>query len=218
MEIIPAILTNNKDIFKTQLQQVAGFGAETVQIDFTDDKFVESKTLLPDEIDAFVLSNNDLVLEAHLMVENPEQYLPTLYTLGFTRVSAHIQTLHHPEQYIKDAKALDLEVGIAINPEIDLEEVEPYVNDLDFILFLTVVPGEQGHPFETQVLNKIHLEHVHVLKKKHKDIIIEVDGSINKDTILSVIEAGAERAVIGSGIWTADDPKEAYKELKSLAT
>lgn len=203
-EIIPAILTNDKEVFKEQLATVASFGAQTVQIDVMDGKFVPEKTILPEDIDAFILSNNSLTLEAHLMVENPTQYLTTLFTLGFTRVVAHFQALTDPQKYISDAKELGLEVGIAINPDVELSVLDEYIEDLDFILIMSVIPGAQGRAFEPIALEKI--KHC----KEQCNLPIEVDGGVNNDTIAGVIEAGADRIAIGSGIWKSDDPTAAF--------
>ena len=212
-EIIPAILTDDKQIFKEQVNKAVEFEAKTVQIDFTDGKFVSSKTLLPDELDSFVISRSGLIFEAHLMTEQPDQYFPTLYALGFQRIAAHYQALSEISQTIAKAKDLGVEFGLAINPEVELSKIEPFIEKLDFILFLTVVPGEQGHPFVESTLEKIHLEYLHQLKHKHKDVIIEVDGGVNLSNVKQVIKAGAERIVVGSGIWRADHPLIAYQKL-----
>lgn len=217
IEIIPAILTSDTDEFKKTIAQIVNFEAHTAQIDFTDGKFVESKTLLPDDLDAFILSQSGLILEAHLMTEKPQQYFNTLFTLGFNRVALHYQTLDHPEEAIHEAHEFEFEVGLALNPEVDLQKVEPFISELDFLLFMTVVPGEMGHPFEEQVLQKIHLEHMHGLKHQHKDIVIEVDGGVHAKNIQEVVNAGADRIVVGSGIWHADAPGEAYEDLRQLA-
>lgn len=216
-EIIPAILTDSKDVFKTQVEQSADFGAQTVQVDFTDGVFVSSKTLLPDDLDSFVITNSDLVFEAHLMTTKPEQYFSTLYALGFKRIAVHFQALNNVQQTIDLAKDLDVEFGVAINPEVELSHIDPFLKQLDFILFLTVVPGEQGHTFEEEVLKKIKTEQIHQLQHEHKNIIIEVDGGVKLNNIKSVEEAGAERIVVGSAIWQASDPAVAYRLLIGAA-
>lgn len=217
IEIIPAILTDKPDVFSLQLQEAINFGAETIQIDFTDGKFVPSHTLLPDDLDAIILSKNNLTLEAHLMTEDPEQYLNTLYTLGFKRVAVHIQALTNADTIIEAAHELGLEIGFALNPDVAVDHIEPYTDRLDFVLFLTVVPGEQGHPFEKEVLTKVHLEHLHHIKRDHKELIIEVDGGVNEVNLKQVINAGAERIVVGSAIWQSLDPEKTYRKLKQIA-
>ncbi len=217
-EIIPAILTNDADEFKNQLNQVSVFGAKTAQIDFVDGTFTDGKTLMPDDIDAFVLSEANTILEAHLMTEQPERYFATLYTLGFGRIAVHLEAISSPNTIIREIREYGMELGFAINPETPLEDVEPYINNIDFVLFMTVVPGKQGNEFEDKVMDKIRSEYSHELKEKHKDVIIEVDGGINEDTIARVLDAGADRIVIGSGIWKADNPKAAYDRLSLLAS
>ena len=213
-EIIPAILTDDKKVFKDQIKQSVAMGAKTVQVDFTDGKFVASQTLTPNELDSFVISQSGLILEAHLMVENPEQYYSTLYALGFKRVSPHFQTLTDPQKTIDIAHDLGLEIGIAINPGIKLNVLEPFIEQMDFVLFLTVIPGEQGHPFVEPVLKKIELEHLHSLRHQHKEIVIEVDGGIKLDNIQSVADSGASRIVVGSGIWQYSNSLTAFDQLQ----
>lgn len=216
-EIIPAILTSDKGVFKEQVEQAAAFGAQTVQVDFTDGVFVSSKTLMPDDLDSFVMANSNLTFEAHLMAVNPEEHFATLYALGFKRIAVHYKSLKNIQQTIDLAKDLDVEFGMALNPEVGLEYVDEYIDQLDFILFLTVVPGEQGHPFVKQVLEKIHAEELHQLKHQHKNIMIEVDGGVKMDNIKAVAQAGAERIVVGSGIWQSPDPAEAFRRLTKEA-
>lgn len=213
-DIIPAILTDNQSVFTAQLEQINTFGCEFVQVDFTDNKFVPSKTLLPDELDAFVLSKSSVSYEAHLMTVEPEQYFSTLYTLGFTRVAIHYQTLADPTNTIALAKDFGFELGIAINPDIPADVLNSYLGDIDYILFMTVVPGEQGHPFEKKVLEKI--KSFLILKETYPHIAIETDGAANKDTIPLLTAAGAERIAVGSAIWKADDAQTSYDELVRL--
>lgn len=213
IDIIPAILTDDPETFKQRLVDAEAFGARTAQVDFTDGKFVDSKTLLPDDLDAFVLGNSTLTLEAHLMVEHPEQYFATLYTLGFRRIAVHLEAITEPQEIIEEIREYGMELGFAINPETPLSSVEVFINDLDFILFMTVVPGEMGRPFEESVLEKINLEHIHNLKEKHHTVVIEVDGGVNKQTLPKVLTAGATRIVVGSAIWKEPNPNQAFTDL-----
>ncbi len=211
IEIIPAILTDDNAVLKSQLKQAEEFGAQTVQIDFTDGKFVDSKTLSPDELDAFAVSDNTLTLEAHLMVQNPERYFATLYSLGFNRVSAHMEAMEEPNRIIREMREYGMEIGFAINPKTPIEDIKAQMHDIDFVLLLSVTPGAQGRRFERETLNKIR-----EIRKNDKDITIEIDGGIKKDNITDISLAGANRIVIGSGIWKSDNPKDEYESLNQL--
>lgn len=211
MEIIPSILTNNQETFKKQYQAVKDFGAQTVQIDFVDGTFVEGKTLLPNDIDAFILSQNTAItLEAHLMVEKPEEYLMTLFTLGFTRVAAHYETLRDIDTFINNARSLGLEAGIALNPETDIDVLSSYVDSLDFALIMSVIPGAQGRPFENAAIEKIS-----ALKERYS-LPVEIDGGVNEQTIHDVKKAGTDRIVIGSAIWNAPNPEQTFTKFMSM--
>lgn len=213
MEIIPAILTNDEEIFKRQIEQSVAIGAKTVQVDFTDGKFVNSKTLIPDELDSFVISKSGLILEAHLMIENPEKFFATLYALGFKRIAPHFEALLDPAKALSIAHDYGLEIGLALNPETQLEKIESFIQQINFVLFLTVVPGEQGRSFETPVLDKITDFH-----SQYPDIPIEVDGGIKHDNIQTVANTGADRIVVGSGIWHSGNPQTAFNQLQTAAS
>jgi ribulose-phosphate 3-epimerase len=217
-EIIPAILTKESKIFERQLRQVSQFGARSCQIDFTDGKFVSGKTLLPDELDSFVLSQGPEILEAHLMTQAPEQYFAVLYALGFARVAVHLETVSKLDEVIKLAKELSFDLGLAVNPETDGQLLEKYAAEIGFMLFLTVEPGGQGRELVKDVLDKVKLEHLHKLKKQHPKVAIEVDGGVKLDNVVQVAKAGAERIVVGSGIWQSGEPRQAYQELVDKVT
>jgi len=211
IEIIPAILTDNLKTFENELAEVEKLKPDSVQIDFADGQFVDQKTLLPADLTASSLVQSSLVTEAHLMTENPDRYLSDIKQLNFKRVTAHLSTLNEPTDFIQNAKQINLKVGIAINPEVKLDELEPFISKLDYVVFMTVIPGAQGHRFEEQVLEKVHLEFLHSIRNKHGYVTIEIDGGVKLDNIKEVIEVGAERIVVGSGIWKAKDHSKAYQ-------
>ncbi len=210
-QIVPAILTDDKDKFSYFVQKLKEFKCDWVQVDFADNKFVPHKTLLPDDIDAFVLTNLTQKLEAHLMTVEPVQYFMSLYQLGFQRVAMHWEAVSEDVDSVQTAKEYGLEIGLAINPETSIDEVKEAVDIFDYILFLSVTPGKQGGEFIPEVLNKIK-----EFKNMHPSKEVNIDGGVNATNIEEVAEAGVDKIIIGSGIWYSDDPLSAYNSLEKM--
>ncbi len=210
-QVVPAILTDDKDKFSYFVQKLKEFKCDWVQIDFADNKFVPHKTLLPDDIDAFVLTNLTQKLEAHLMVEDPRQHFMSLYQLGFQRVAMHWEAVSGSVDDVHIAREYGLEVGLAINPETSIGAIKDVADVFDYILFLSVVPGKQGGEFISEVLDKIK-EFKNIYPSKE----VNIDGGVNATNIEKVAAVGVDKIVIGSGIWHSDDPLSAYNSLEKM--
>jgi ribulose-phosphate 3-epimerase len=198
VEIIPAILAITEDDFGHDLEKIdscESFEDGWIHIDFIDNKFVQNQTITPD---VFKKYQTNLKKEAHLMVVNPSQWLDDLYDTGFKRVIAHIEVGEiELRNFFTKAKDLGLEVGLAINPETSIDEIEKYKEQVTEVLVMSVEPGLQGQKFIDASLNRVDA-------LVDKNITVAVDGGIGEDTIKRVIEAGATRVVIGSYLLKGD--------------
>lgn len=211
IEIIPAILVESENEFEKNLRAVEN-ECEFVQVDVLDGTLFENTTWF-DPTAIGVLKTN-VKIEAHLMVENPipiveafKQSVPT-----FTRAIVSAE-MHRPlgvvVGYIKDI--LGLEIGVAINPETPIHEVEEVLHRIDQLTIMGVRPGKQGQVFQEFVIDKITKAHEH-----RKDLIIEVDGGITQELIKPLIKAGANHLCIGSMIFRSADPAVKLKELNEF--
>ena len=126
----------------------------------------------------------------------------------------HIMSLEPTEakSFIRKIRELDMLVGLAVNPETTLEDIAPYVNALDSVLFLSVNPGYYGAAFLPEVLDKVK-----AFRKKYPGMEIGLDGGVNKDTIPRIAESGVDVIYIGSAVFRQPDPGEAYRRLTALA-
>ena len=206
--IIPAILTDNVKDLKLELDRIQGL-SDWAQIDIMDGKFVNNISVSLEDI----ADNNMLKsfsLEAHLMVENPGLYFEQCEKSSIKRVIFQIEGTDDVERDLAEAGRLNLQKGLALKPETSLREVEPYINDLDVILLMSVEPGFQGQKFIEATLEKIK-----ALRKMAPDITIEVDGGINSDNIKSVSDAGADYFVVGSELLKSKNIKETFEKLNS---
>lgn len=206
-EIIPAILVESQEEFVERIQQCEDF-AETVQWDVMDGQFVDHITF--GDIAALQDVDTVLTIEAHLMVEHPEELLADLELAGIDRVVAHAESTDDLRGLVSKMKEHDFEVVVAINPETPVSVLEPVMKDLDGVLVMTVVPGSGGQSFLTSQLPKIQ-----ALRKRYPALNIAVDGGVNLETIRMAKDAGANRFETNSAIFNAPDPVSAFEQLQA---
>ena len=208
-EIIPAILTNDLEDFKAILKKLEGL-VDWVQIDIMDGKFVNNKSIKLKDLEGIKHNFN---LEAHLMVAEPQKYFKVCDQLNIKRVLFSVEPVKDLDKVIKEARKFKFEVGFSINPSTPLDNIIPFLDKVDVVLFLAVTPGWQGQKFEETVLEKIKK-----LKDISPDIKIEIDGGVNLDNIKSVVEAGADYIDVGSAIVKSENIKETIKKLKAISS
>jgi ribulose-phosphate 3-epimerase len=208
MKIVPSVLTDQLDEFKETLRKAEVF-ADYVQIDFMDGRFVPSKSISPRDTAGIAAI---IGCEAHLMVEQPEQYLKVLKGFGFGRIIFHWEVSSNPRDLIKAIKAEGMEAGAALNPETDARRLDGFVDKLDSVLFMSVNPGFYGSPFIPEVLEKIG-----GFRKDYPEIVIGIDGGVALDNLQTIKALGVTYACVGSRIFCSDDPAESYKEFERRA-
>ena len=207
MKVVPAILTEDPKALASMVQQTATF-TNYAQIDIMDGVFVPSKSITCEDLSKLTIKFD---WEAHLMVQDPENYLEGFRSAGSRRIIFHYEATQLPEEVISKARNLGMEIGIAINPETQVSVFLHLVHKVDTILFLTVNPGFYGSKFIPEVLNKIAL-----LRSTMNEIEIGVDGGIKEDNIVDVARAGADFICVGSAIFLQPEPAESYKQLVNL--
>lgn len=195
VQIIPAILATTPEDYKRDIEKLnnsESFQEGWVHIDFMDNKFVPNKSIKPDVIKE---SPTPLKKEAHIMVENPIEWIPGLKEANFDRVIFHIESKDDPVEVIKTVKEAGIEVGIAANPETQVEKLKGL--DVDVILIMGVKPGFQGRPFEGNTYERI---------KKTLQFFdnVAVDGAVKDNNALELVQSGAKILVSGSAIMKGD--------------
>lgn len=205
--ILPGVLEKDWIKIEEKLNLIKSF-TNSAHIDFIDGKFAPNITCLDSEL--FKNFTNDFLLEAHLMVENPLQYLEPLASAGFKRFLGHIEKMENLEEFIAKGETLG-EVGLAIDLKTDLEKLAIPFQDLDCLLLMSVDAGFSG-----QELSEKIIERIKKIRLQNETIAIEIDGGINIKNIQSLQDAGANRFVATSFIFTNQDPPKAYNELVNL--
>jgi ribulose-phosphate 3-epimerase len=144
------------------------------------------------------------------MVKQPEKLVDKFIKAGAEMISFHAEATKSPKKLIEKIKSKEVMAGIAISPATTLTKIDKLLDQVDFVLIMTVKPGKPG-----QKLIKSAVKKVKSLTKKKPNLIIEVDGGINAETAHEVIEAGADILVAGSYIFKSPDPKIAVDILRN---
>ncbi|MFH0750140.1 MAG: hypothetical protein V1917_04500 [Candidatus Gottesmanbacteria bacterium] len=200
MEIIPGINEGDVKELERKVALVAPH-VDIIQIDIGDNTIIPCDTvkdiaLFAPIVQQFVKTNTNF--EAHLMVGNPISYLKPLADAGFSRVVAHVEC-HDPREFLAEARTHEMEVGLAIDTGSDFAVIEPFLEDVDFVLVMTVEAGASGQEFESDTLETIKTIH-----RNLPDLPIEVDGGMTPETAKIVKEAGASRIVSTSYIFSSE--------------
>jgi len=180
---------------------------DSVHLDIADGIFVPNVTILGFEEIGTVETN--LAIGVHLMVSKPENHIVRWLETPAERFVFHIETTQRSREIIDAVRETDKLVGIALNPQTPISRLEPLVDYIDFVHFMTVEPGFYGGEFIESVLDKISEFHYF-----YPDKLIQVDGGVNLETAPKLIKSGASKLVVGSYIWKSKDVKKAIEELK----
>ncbi len=180
-----------------------------IHIDIMDGKFVSNKTWTISEVKKFT-SYSTLPLEVHLMVNNPSKYIEDYALMNTSIIIFHYEAVKDINEMINKVKLYGLKVGIAINPETNINVLIPYLNMIDEVLIMSVHPGKSGQSFIEESLEKISVLKNIILEGNYKTII-SVDGGINNETGLLCKDAGADELVSASYIH-----KDIINNIKTL--
>lgn len=180
-----------------------------IHIDIMDGKFVSNKTWTTSEVKKFT-SYSTLPLEVHLMVNNPSKYIEDYALMNTSIIIFHYEAVKDINEMINKVKLYGLKVGIAINPETNINVLIPYLNMIDEVLIMSVHPGKSGQSFIEKSLEKISVLKNIILEGNYKTII-SVDGGINNETGLLCKDAGVDELVSASYIH-----KDIINNIKTL--
>jgi ribulose-phosphate 3-epimerase len=205
MIIVPAILTNNPSDLKQMIKQAEEF-CSLVQIDIMDDEFVPSKSITSKDLEKM---NFKIFSEIHLMVKHPQKYIDGLKKNGAKRIIFHFEADDDADETMEKIRRENLEVGLALNPETEISQIENFLEKIDLLLLLAVKPGFYGSPFIPEVLNKAK----ELNRISERNFTIALDGGVNLENILEIYEAGVENACVGSRIFAKGKPADNYKEF-----
>ncbi|MEV2280552.1 ribulose-phosphate 3-epimerase [Paenibacillus larvae] len=216
VNIAPSILSADFSKLGQEIAEVERGGADWIHVDVMDGHFVPNLTLGPLIVEA-IRPHTKLPLDVHLMIENPDQYIPAFAKAGADWISVHVEACRHLHRTLHLIKELGVKAGVVLNPATPLEMVEHVLGDLDMVLLMTVNPGFGGQSFIPTVVPKIKALRVKLLERGLGHVLIEVDGGIQEKTASLVVEAGGDVLVAGSAVFGKEDRAEAIRRIKSAA-
>ncbi|MCJ8345133.1 ribulose-phosphate 3-epimerase [bacterium] len=208
--IAPSILSMNFLDLRTGLEALNEYGIEVLHLDVMDGSFVPNISFGPCLIKDLSQVFKGL-LEAHLMIEHPEQYIEDFAKVNCQRIIVHAESTKHLHRLIQQIKAFGIQAGVSINPATPLSLIEEIIPDIDLILFMSVNPGFGGQSFIPSVGRKI--KEAQKFRKINENLIFEVDGGVGLSNMNEVFDLGIDLAVMGSAIF---NQRETTLNLKQI--
>ena len=197
--VVPSVLSADFGRLAEQVKAAEAGGADRLQIDVMDGRFVPNITVGPLVVEA-IRRNCRLPLEIHLMIVEPERYLADFAAAGGDILIVHQEVSPHLHRTVEEIKRLGKKAGVAINPATPLAVLQEILGDVDLILCMTVDPGFGGQTFISSTLPKI--ERLRAMISQHQaGCDLEVDGGIHSETARPVVLAGANVLVAGSSVY-----------------
>jgi ribulose-phosphate 3-epimerase len=189
--------------------------ADAIHIDVIDAHFAPPITFGPVVV-ASLRPVTDLRLHGHLMVDVPEGQFDELAQAGMDIVSFHVEAVEDPAPVIRKARGAGMGVGMTVSPETPVEQLYPYLEDLDDVMVMSVHPGWAGQRFIPEALPKLETLRAEI-DRRGIAIDVEIDGGVKLDNAKRCVDAGANVLVVASGIYHAEDVEGAAREMKTIA-
>ncbi|MFY4774416.1 ribulose-phosphate 3-epimerase [Metabacillus sp. RGM 3146] len=212
VKIAPSILSADFSKLADEIRDVESGGADYIHVDVMDGHFVPNITIGPLIVEA-IRPITKLPLDVHLMIENPDHYIPAFAKAGADIITVHAEASPHLHRTIQLIKSHGIKAGVVLNPATPAEHIQHVLEDIDMVLLMTVNPGFGGQKFIRSVLPKIQ-QVSEMIKKNQLSVEIEVDGGINEATAKLCTDAGANVLVAGSAIYGNPDRKDAIDRIR----
>jgi ribulose-phosphate 3-epimerase len=215
--IAPSILSADFSCLADQVALAAEGGADVLHVDVMDGRFVPNITIGPLVVEALKRTAK-LPLDVHLMIDNPENYIDHFIEAGASWLSFHAEATNHIHRVVQRIKEYPgVKAGVALNPATPVTYLQHILEELDFVVVMSVNPGFGGQKFINSALDKIQVVR-HMIDSKGLDTLIEVDGGVSADNADKVVLKGAEVLVAGSAVFGADDIPGAVRKIRKAAT
>lgn len=203
IKLAPSILSADFARLLEDVKKVESAGCEYLHIDVMDGHFVPNITLGPGIVKSLRKDVN-MVFDAHLMIENPDQYIKDFVDAGCDMIVVHQEACKHLHRTIQNIKSHNIKAGVALNPGTPIETIKHILGDIDMVLIMTVNPGFGGQSFIESMIPKIE-ELKELIDSKNLSVDIQVDGGIKPENVDKVVRAGANIIVAGSAIFNSDN-------------
>ena len=216
IELAPSILSADFARLAEEVRAASEGGGSVIHVDIMDGHFVPNLTIGPAVVRSLRKATK-LPLDCHLMIENPDQFIPDFAEAGADWISVHQEACRHLNRTLHLIKSHDCLAGVVINPATPVDTLVEVLDIVDYVLVMSVNPGFGGQKFIPSTLHKLR-RLAEIRSQQGLNFRIEVDGGISLDTVADVVRAGAEILVAGNAVFGGGDPRKNAQALLKAAT
>lgn len=213
MLIAPSLLSADFGKLREEIEMLNESDADLIHVDVMDGRFVPNISFGFPVMDV-LKKYSSKPLDVHLMIEEPEKYALRFTEAGADWISFHLEATVHAHRLLQQIRDAGKKVGIAINPQTSVSQMEPLLNDVDFVNIMSVNPGFGGQNFIKGSLKKVAgLDKIR--SAQNLSFLIEIDGGINLQTAAVLGDAGADILVAGNSVFRSENPSAEITRLKN---
>lgn len=212
--LAPSILSANFTRLAQECQAVLDAGADLLHVDVMDGHYVPNLTIGLPVVEALRREFPEVVLDVHLMIDNPDEFVVAYAEAGASIVSFHPETSRHPHRALQAIRQAGARSALALNPGTPLGVLDYLLDDLDMVLIMSVNPGFGGQSFIPGTLDKLRALRALLKQRGKPDLDVEVDGGVKASNIGQIVEAGANVLVAGSAVFNAPDYVQSIRALR----
>lgn len=214
--IAPSILAADFARLGSQIELMEAAGAEVIHVDVMDGHFVPNLTLGPPVVSSLRQATR-LPLDVHLMIEDPDAFIPAFAEAGASWISVHMEVCRHLARTLDLIQSFGLKRGVVLNPATPLSVLDEVLKQVDYVLLMTVNPGFGGQKFIPYSLERISRLRK-IIQHQNLSVQIEVDGGVVLGNVAGLARAGADILVVGSAIFGSPDPAQVFCQMQLLAS
>jgi ribulose-phosphate 3-epimerase len=198
--LAPSILSADFSILGQQIKEVKEAGVDIIHLDIMDGRYVPNITFGPPVVES-IRKITDLPFDAHLMIVEPEKYIPDFIKAGVNMISFHMDATIHAHRVVDMIKSNDVKAGVVLNPATPVNTLEEIIHYIDYVLIMSVNPGFGGQKFIPQTAEKVKKLKLLMEETNRADILIEIDGGVNQDNINYLSMLGVNIFVAGNAVF-----------------
>ncbi|MDP3112070.1 MAG: ribulose-phosphate 3-epimerase [Thermodesulfovibrionales bacterium] len=214
VKIAPSILSADFMRLGEEIKAAEAAGIDLFHIDIMDGHFVPNMTIGPSIVEA-ISKITDVPLDVHLMIKEPDKYVKDFINAGADYLAVHIEASVHAHRTVQVIKESGVKAGISLNPATPVCSLDHILQDLDFVVLMSVNPGFGGQSFIPQSMDKIKMLKK-LIRERGLSTLIEVDGGVKPDNARQVADAGADMLVMGSAFFSSGDYVSLTKRLREI--